>query len=312
MTAFKLVRILALSAMVATGSSAIAHQQHKHKKNCDFIPENNLYIPADFESLAGGLDQKTFDGVINKVGAFYTPIVAKQGGTLKINHLWTDGTVNANATRSGKSWVVNMYGGLARHGRVTADGFTLVLCHELGHHLGGFPKIGGSLGGSAWAANEGQADYFSTMKCARRVWENDDNEAVVNSLIIPQVVKNKCSTQLKSQKEILLCERSSMAGLTLGLLLWDLSNGSNTNPTSTGSAKSPEPKFETPSTAVVSATDNAHPKAQCRVDTYFNGSYCGVSYTQDFGQTDPITGACAVERGDKDAVRPLCWYKPKK
>ncbi len=315
MTIFKLVRTLAFTAAFITcggimNNGAVAHQHHG-KQNCKFLPENNLNIPVGYESLTGGIDEKTFDGVIEQVSAFYKPIITKQGGTLKVNHLWTDGTVNANASRSGKTWVVNMYGGLARHGRTTADGFTLVLCHELGHHLGGFPRLGGALGGNSWAANEGQADYFATMKCARRVWENDNNEAVVAGLNVPQIVKDKCSTQLKSQKEILLCERSSMAGLTLGLLLWDLSNGSNTGPTN-GSGKTPEPKFDTPSTATVSTTDNAHPKAQCRVDTYFNGSFCGASFTQDFGQSDAITGACAIERGDKAGYRPMCWYKPKK
>src|SRR6478609_9034269 len=63
---------------------------------------------------------------------------------------------------------VHMYGGLARRPEVTPDGFTLVVCHEVGHHFGGYPFVRDAY----WAANDGQADYFSTLACARRLWQN--------------------------------------------------------------------------------------------------------------------------------------------
>jgi Zn-dependent protease with chaperone function len=53
-----------------------------------------------------------------------------------------------------------MFGGLARDPLVTKDGFSAVICHEIGHHIAGAPRKGFS-----WASNEGQADYFATTKC---------------------------------------------------------------------------------------------------------------------------------------------------
>ena len=49
---------------------------------------------------------------------------------------------------------------------MTIDGYTLVACHELGHHLGGAPLFSGQ----DWASVEGEADYFATTKCVKAMW----------------------------------------------------------------------------------------------------------------------------------------------
>jgi hypothetical protein len=298
----KSVRQLGSLFLVLALIQSSATAAHQHKKACDFIPKNNLNIPVGME-LLGGINEKTFNKVIDSVIAYYEPIIKSKGAKLKMNRLWTDGTVNASAQQQGKTWIVNMYGGLARHSVTSEDGFALVLCHEIGHHLGGFPQYGSSDGSPEWAANEGQADYFATMKCFRRVFEKADNGAVVSTMTVPPTVKTKCSDNFKSTNEINLCIREAMGGDNLALLLWSLANG--------GKANAPKkPAFDTPDTSKVSQTSDGHPKAQCRLDTYFAGSICPVSYTEDFGKNDAGTGACATEKGDKFGTRPLCWYKP--
>lgn len=253
-----------------------------------FIPQNDMYIPVSANKRAAtGISEETFNKVIDSVESFYKPIVTAKGATLKTNRLWTNGTVNASASQSGHVWTVNMYGGLARYSGMTQDGFALVMCHELGHHLGGFPKI-------QWAANEGQADYFSTMKCFRRVYEAD----ALTPPTIPTVVKTACSKEHHSQQEIDLCSRESLAGLDLAKALNSMSGGTTV------------PAFTTPDQAQVSTTDDEHPEAQCRLDTYFAGSTCGISYSEDFSATSPAPGACAEEKGDTFGFRPHCWYKP--
>ena len=292
--------VLSITAGLLLQGTAFANS----KNHCNFIPKNNLSIPVG-ANLTGGIDEATFNRVIDNVSSFYNPIITAKGGTLKVNRLWTDATVNASAQRSGKTWILNMYGGLARHSITTEDGFTLVMCHEMGHQLGGFPTSGGIFSGNSWAANEGQADYFATMKCFRRVFQNVDNTSVVSTMSVPEVVKTKCSDTFKSTTEINICVRESMAGQVLANLLWALSNGQKSI------AAAPKPAFDTPDLTKVSKTDNNHPAAQCRLDTYFNGSICPVAYTEEFGAKDAITGACAMEKGDKLGYRPLCWYKPK-
>ena len=298
------VGMLAVAALFLQ-TSANAHQTNSDSKElCHFMPKNDMYIPAGLEMYNGGIDEQTFNKVIDNISSFYAPIISARGGTIKVNRLWTDGTVNASAQRQGSTYVLNMYGGLARHSRTTEDGFALVMCHEPGHHLGGFPTTGGILGINNWASNEGQSDYFATMKCFRRVYEKEDNAAVIAKMNVPETVKTKCSYSFKSAQEINLCIRGAMAGKVLADLLWSLSNGQKEL------AAKPMPGFDTPNVNVVSKTDNAHPEAQCRLDTYLAGAICQVPFTEDFGKKDPISGACAMEKGDRFGFRPLCWYKP--
>ena len=86
------------------------------------------------------MTQETFNAVIDSVETIYAPIVAEYGGRLKVERKWDDGTANAYAQRSGSTYKVSMFGGLARHETITPDGFALVVCHEIGHHIGGAPK----------------------------------------------------------------------------------------------------------------------------------------------------------------------------
>jgi hypothetical protein len=75
---------------------------------------------------------------------------------------WNNLRVNALASRQEHIWEIHVYGGLLSHPELTEDEVTLVLCHELGHHLGGKPTA--SRGG--WSSSEGQSDYWSGQFCA--------------------------------------------------------------------------------------------------------------------------------------------------
>lgn len=269
-----------------------------------FVPENDLYIGVS-EKVNSNLDETTFNKVIDNVLTVYQPIVRQLGGELKVIRKWNDGTVNAYAQRKGKSWMVSMFGGLARHATITKDGFALVVCHEIGHHIGGAPKKGGSggggwggAGGLTWASNEGQSDYFATLKCLRKVFRNDNNATILASMNVPDVVSTTCANQFHNKADALICQRAAMAGQSTANLFAAL-------------RKLPKaPDFKTPSSKVVGKTDHNHPKAQCRIDTYYQGAICAMDDNTDVSQTDANIGVCSRKNGDKIGVRPLCWYKP--
>ncbi|MDD4974214.1 MAG: hypothetical protein PHY93_07665 [Bacteriovorax sp.] len=277
-----------LTALSLTASTSFA---------CDiagksgFAPENNLRI-SQWDKATNGMTQERFLAIVKSVSDIYAPIVKKKGGILSMNNKWSDDTVNASAQRNGNTWVVNMYGGLARHTLTTDDGFALVVCHELGHHIGGAPRKG-----SSWAANEGQADYFGAMKCLRRVLEKQDNITAVSKMTVDAEATKQCEMIYKNADEVALCQRISMAGKSLGSLLGSLGGSSNVN-------------FTTPDASIVTKTNDAHPAAQCRLDTYFNGILCDKSYDQDTDNNDPKIGTCIARDGYKAGTRPLCWYKP--
>lgn len=261
------------------------------------LPKNNLRVPTTFFRTFNTMSEETFDRIIGDVKKVYDPIVAQAGGTLEIEKDWKDDTVNAFATRSGTTFKVNMFGGLARHPDTTEDGLALVVCHEIGHHLGGFPKKN-VMWGSTWASNEGQADYFATTKCLRNYFKSLHNSAqVVAMMTVSDKIQQDCFKTWGQTPDHAVCVRSTLAGQSMGNLFASLSRVS-------------KPDVTTPDGHVVSRTNDDHPAAQCRLDTYFQGSLCNKSADEAFSQKDEFQGACTKLQGYDMGTRSTCWFKP--
>ncbi len=231
---------------------------------------------------------------MDRIEELYTPVVKKAGGKLTVNRLWEDATVNASAQQNGTNWVINMYGGLARHPQVTVEGMALVACHEIGHHLGGAPKVGGWMG-EEWASNEGASDYFATLKCLREYFAEEDNEAVIKVTKVDAFATKQCKANWKTKKDIALCQRISLGGSSVAYLFQDLSR------------EKKKPEFKTPDTNVVTETDDAHPATQCRMDTYLAGDLCAVDKSVSLSDKDYKEGSCVAGTHDV-GTRPTCWF----
>lgn len=79
------------------------------------------------------------------------------------------------------------FGGLARMPEVTVQGAALILCHELGHGIGGAPFKDGTK-----TSVEGQADYFATRDCLSKVLANQ----FFFQEVAPMDPLNICTTEL--------------------------------------------------------------------------------------------------------------------
>ena len=169
----------------------------------------------------------------------------------------------------------------------------MVVCHELGHHIGGLPKKK-MYWSTTWAANEGQADYFASLKCMRRYMKDDDNVAIVEKMDVPEFVTKKCQESFTTQEEFAICQRTSMAGLSLGNLFKVLKKLNK------------DLKFDTPDPKKVSTTDHNHPAPQCRLDTYFAGALCDKVVSDGVSETD-INKAFVQEKEVKSLLeQDLC------
>ncbi|MBI3550654.1 MAG: hypothetical protein HY078_16580 [Elusimicrobia bacterium] len=262
-----------------------------------FLPPNDIRIPergaGPHAQEAGGLSREQYDEVLDRIQAVYGPIIAARGGVLDIDRKWEDPQFNAFAfpRRGTNVYKVQFPGGLPRHPSVTQDGFTAVACHELGHHLGGAPA------GPSGLSNEGESDYFANLKCLRRVF-SDGAAAGFTKADDDEVAVEGCARSFRDAGERILCIRAVTAGRSLARALQVASN------------LPVEPRFDTPDPAVVAQTNNAHPKPQCRLDTYFQASVCTQPVSIDLGAVDPAVGACTRSQGFSAGLRPRCWYKP--
>lgn len=260
-----------------------------------FLPPNDLSHKIGARD-AGGITQDQFNAVMDRMQSLYGPIVAAKGGVLVINRLWTDDTVNASAERQGNNYVLNMYGGLARDKAITQDGMALVVCHEMGHHLGGAPKFSGG----DWASNEGEADYFAVTKCLHRIFSDSAAQSFTGPKAAGddgQVARAACAQSYPDAKSQAVCLRSALAGQSVTALFTELSGD-------------PPSHLDTPDPSVVTQMFDDHPASQCRLDTYFQGTLCAKPYTVDMDDSAPGVGACVASQGFKVGLRPRCWYFP--
>lgn len=299
-------------AEAAPGRIGRVHD-HKGPDACDLVPPNNLRLPDDGRTTRAGMSRVRFNQVLKAATTTYEPIFRANGQKLILRGLWTSAEVNAHAypgrdpietlEKGGGSETLDMrfrrvdiYGGLARHPEMTAEGLLMVVCHEIGHHMGGLPAKANSWGPS----NEGQSDYFAAAKCMRKVLGSADNAQIVSRQPVDSGVRQKCMVAHNhDMNEAALCMRTSMAGLALAKVLSDLGAEGRVD-------------FRTPDRTVVAQTDNAHPAAQCRLDTYFAGALCRVSHAKDMTFDTPLKGACVPERVTNSAgIRPACWFNPK-
>jgi hypothetical protein len=271
------------------------------------LPPNNLHLQDRPRGILN-ITEKQFNKITDDIVGVFAPIAKLHGANLVGVKNWSDSTVNAYADQSGSEWQVQMFGGLARRPEVTLDGFALVVCHEVGHHLAGFPFYSGF---GEWAASEGQSDYFAAQVCARKIWAQDEKTNARFANIASETVRNSCDASWKSTRSRNLCYRIAMAGQSLALLLGALGNEEY-------------PDFSHPDPVTVDQTVDYHPAAQCRLDTYFMGSVCNVNFDlttipgrdneegQNSAAAEQIAAfhSCAASEGTNFGARPRCWFKP--
>lgn len=267
------------------------------------VEENDMWIGVDDKLSRNGMTKEEYNSVVTKIEALYAPIFREAKKTLRISRSWKDGTVNAYAKLDGSIAHVVIMGGLARHPEINQDSLALVMCHEAGHHIGGLPKkkVGGTFSTVSWASNEGQADYYGTMKCLRRYFEGEDNVAALAGQNIPQHVAEECNSRFTLLDDQAVCQRSVMAGYSLARMFRALRTSRNISiPELTFAAKDP---------SIVTKTFDNHPKPQCRLDTYFSAALCDKDVRDRVSYQDINKGLCATEEGHRKGARPLCWYK---
>lgn len=262
------------------------------------LPPAESFQPDQQSFLRKGISEETFNEILQFFESLYKDEVKALGGELSIDGEWSRGETGAFAMRYSGKWTVTVYGGLARHHAMTVDGLAHVVCHELGHHLGGAPKKEEVLWKS-WTSVEGQADYYASAKCIERYIENigktfpDSNRYPATPFM-----KKSCDLAIKNGKSYSsnqICIRALKAAFAAEEMV-RLSLGYE------------KISFETPDTSTISKTDEKHPKPQCRLDTLLNAALCPIDSHEEFDDDDHKVGSCH-QLYFPEHKRPSCWFK---
>ena len=257
---------------------------------------NHIEIPVQDKDLES---EKLFHQVIDQLENSFSKEIKEYGADLRVVRDWDNPELNAQAFRSGKEFFIKLYGGLFRYETITPDAYRLIICHELGHLIGGAPTFKPRNDGSS----EGQADYFSTAKCFRKLIKGESHQNELEGKPIHPMALGKCeeSFSLKSE-DYQICLRTSLATESLASTFKSLGELDFL------------PKLDTPDPYIRTFTIfNGYPNAQCRVDTLFAGSLCTKADTDlnDFDLEDYHQGNCNQHEGYTDGIRPACWYVPR-
>ncbi len=260
----------------------------------------NFFDPTDEFGFKSTVTAKDYASVFNHVKKVYTPIFKKAGFQLLLESNWKDKSLKAFATAkkaNKKRRKIYVSGGHARLSFYTKETLYVTLCHEIGHHLGGYPIIPKHEWG---ASSEGQSDYYATSKCMKILFANDDvqNALVASSEFVPQFVKNDCTKQFILEKDQNLCVRLAMASeagvKTLGPI-WATGYGD----------------LNDRDDSVIDKMDYEHPENSCRLQTMYQGALCNADPKVSFSRKEELTGACHPSNGNELGARPFCWFLPK-
>lgn len=274
---------------MATIFSSLACGNHD---GSGFLPANDLQIPAGIKTTSELQEIETIN-MLKRLENQFKPFAQSYGANLVIKFDWNNSEVNAFASRpEPKTYQITMTGGFARFPGMTYDAYTMVFCHELGHHFAGAP-----LKQNSWASAEGQSDYWGAMKCLRRVFGAEDNNRKLLGKFISAEVKRNCDLVYLNDNDRKVCYRISMTAHKLTNLMNQMQNivgGTD---------------FISPNTRIVETTVLTHPDNQCRLDTYFQGILCDKDFKDKTSESDYRQGTCTAESGFRLGVRPRCWFK---
>ncbi len=253
----------------------------------NFLPENDLIIKSTNKSNDLGLVNK-YQPLINAIKDLYAKEIQDRGANLIVEFEMENNKVNAYARRTGQfnsNWHVVMTGGLLRHKRNNPLVLAAILCHEIGHHLGGSPyKFG-----NQWASAEGQSDYFATNQCAKKLFAHRDAPEIYLGKT-PSIIKNECSKNFTKLNNIQTCIKSSLISIAASNFLRTISanrRGRRTKKTDINKRDK----------SVVNDTNTSYPSPQCRLDTLFEGSLCNEDDQNCLDSNEWYKGA-----------RPQCWF----
>ncbi|WP_374075528.1 hypothetical protein [Bdellovibrio bacteriovorus] len=226
-------------------SKSSNRQVHAQSENNDYF-----YLPVGSVNVSS-LTMIDYASVIGKfITQNYTRVLQQTGLPLTIPFEWESPYFAAFAKKNSDSMQISIWGGMARAPGATPGALAAVLCHELGHILGGEPLQ--TIPGADWASAEGQSDFFAASQCLPDLLKKYP-DLITN--IDPQVEK-LCGENRD-------CARTMQAGLEMMRLLQKYSYRDYV-PVSLEVSEKP----------AADLIRNSYPSDQCRMDTYVQGALC--------------------------------------
>lgn len=309
------MKLLLLTSIISLGGYSSTHQlndkMHQHDSLCQgFFPKSEELkhtIPAQGYTN-DGLSEREFNEINENAERVFSKFAKKYNGNLKVVGEWQNERINGHAYKDGSDWNAVIFGGFARAKGMTKDAYSVIVCHELGHLLAGFPITPRGFQPrniKTEYASEGSADFYATHSCFVELYKDDFQGNLNAEQNASEFVKQTCNEAHTDRTRQQICMRGMIAGHRLWQSFYDTVRRNKTL-----SLKNKDPY-------VIYKTTSGHPDTQCRVDTHVAGATCNKPSYAD--NTYPLTAkemnevtCSAKEYGQNHykGVKPLCWFNP--
>lgn len=153
-------------------------------------------------------------------------------------------------------FIITITGELARQKMINQPALGIIICHEIGHILGGYPKQ--TSFHQSWSSVEGQADYFATNTCMKNInmifWQD-------NLYNFDQEIIQKCEYHYQNLVDFIGCLRTASGIISLQ------------NYFNSKSLLFKPISLHNKDTHQVNKTLQKYPSNQCRIDTFWAGLF---------------------------------------
>lgn len=237
-----------LLVLLVTMVSKQVHADEQVRKDYFYLPPGSANVSA--------LTESDYTTVVSKfLMRYFNKVYTATGKPLVIPFEWNSPYFAAFAESKEGYMKISLWGGVARAPGASKSVLAAILCHELGHILGGEPRQ--TIPGAEWSSIEGQSDFYAAAVCLPDFLRAHPEFAPVVSPEAEQVCqRNKdCGVVLQT-------------GLDTVRFLQAYSYREFT-PVSIFHSEKPAEKLIL----------NTYPSDQCRMDTFIEGARCQLGVT---------------------------------
>lgn len=230
------------------------------------------------------------------LSSIYEKRIAEKSGQLKFTLKDSDQAPNAYATKNADGpWEVIVISSLLALNEQTTASLGIILCHEVGHFLGGEPYVVGVQLTPAVRSRapkkmscEGQADYFATSECIKALAIRIPDLFRDNKGLLNPMTSQYCEESYVELKDIHLCKETLVASYQATIVYQKIMEELNVPATFFG-------KIDNESTDRTLNYVGEYPSLDCRYETFITGTLCSR-----------LKGNVC---NDLKWTRPACWFQ---
>lgn len=255
-----------------------------------------IFLALLGQTAFASVSEVDYQKITNALSSIYGKKIEEHTGHLKFTLKQSAQAPNAYAAKnSDGTWEVTVISTLLSLTEQTKASLGIILCHEVGHFLGGEPYVVGIQMTPAVRSRapkkmscEGQADYFATSECMKALVLKlpdlfSDNDGLLNPM-----VNQYCDESYLEKNESHLCSETLIASYQATLIYKKIMELINVPASFFG-------RMENESTDRTLNIVGEYPSLDCRYETFIKGALC----------SSPDGSGC----NDLKWTRPACWFQ---